>query len=62
MVRREAIFVGEAAAIPARIKIRELNDNQLPDSNDIKFADGWAKPPISLEAIAAVVKRWRRED
>jgi energy-coupling factor transporter ATP-binding protein EcfA2 len=61
LVRGEAIFVGEAAAIPARIKIRELNENQLPDSNDIKFADGWAKPPISHEAIAMVVKRWRRE-
>jgi len=61
LVRREAIFVGEAAAIPARIKIRELNENQLPDSNDIKFADGWAKPPVGREAIATVVKRWRRE-
>lgn len=61
LVRREAVFVGEAAAIPARIKIRELIENQLPDSNDIKFADGWAKPPISREAIAMVVKRWRRE-
>ncbi len=61
LVRREAIFVGEAAAIPARIKIRELNESQLPDSDDIKFADGWAKPPVSREAIATVVKRWRRE-
>lgn len=61
LVRREAVFVGEAAAIPARIKIRELSENQLPDSNDIKFADGWAKPPIPLSSIQAVVKRWRRE-
>lgn len=61
LVRREAIFVGEAAAIPARIKIRELNEDQLPDSNDIKFADGWAKPPIKIADIEAVVKRWRRE-
>jgi uncharacterized protein len=61
LVRREAIFVGEAAAIPARIKIRELSEQQLPDSNDIKFADGWAKPPIQRTEIDAVVKRWRRE-
>ncbi|MBX9802020.1 MAG: ATP-binding protein [Caulobacteraceae bacterium] len=61
LVRREAVFVGEAAAIPARIKIRELSEQQLPDSNDIKFADGWAKPPIQRAAIEAVVKRWRRE-
>lgn len=61
LVRREAIFVGEAAAIPARIKIRELEKHQLPDSHDVRFADGWAQPPISNECIEAVVKRWRRE-
>jgi DNA helicase HerA-like ATPase len=61
LVRREAIFVGEAAAIPARIKIRELTTNQLPDSNDITFADGWAKPPIGHADIERVVRRWRRE-
>ncbi|WP_020565892.1 ATP-binding protein [Methylosarcina fibrata] len=61
LVRREAIFVGEAAAIPARIKIRELTKDQLPDSNDITFADGWAKPPIGIEDIEKVVRRWRRE-
>lgn len=61
LVRREAVFVGEAAAIPARIKIRELSEQQLPDSNDIKFADGWAKPPIQRADIESVVKRWRRQ-
>lgn len=61
LVRREAIFVGEAAAIPARIRVRELAPNELPDSNDIRFADGWAKPPIDNSAIDTVVKRWRRQ-
>jgi hypothetical protein len=61
LVRREAIFVGEAAAIPARIRVRELKLDELPDSNDIRFADGWAKVPISSDAIETVVKRWRRE-
>ena len=59
LVRREAIFIGEAAAIPARIKVRELSPEELPDSDDVKFADGWAKPPIERAAIDAVVKRWR---
>jgi DNA helicase HerA-like ATPase len=62
LVRREAIFVGEAAAIPARIRVRELAEDELPDSNDILFADGWAQPPIENEVIAAVVRRWRREE
>lgn len=61
LVRREALFVGEAAAIPARIRIRLLGQDQLPDSNDIKFADGWAEPPVVLAAVQDVVKRWRRE-
>jgi hypothetical protein len=61
LVRREAIFVGEAAAIPARIRVRELAKDELPDSNDIRFADGWAQPPIGIAAIDEVVKRWRRQ-
>lgn len=61
LMRREAIFVGEAAAIPSRIKIAALEKHQLPDSHDVRFADGWAKPPISNTAIQEVVKRWRHE-
>jgi DNA helicase HerA-like ATPase len=61
LTRREAIFIGEAAALPARIKIRYLENDQLPDSNDIRFADGWAQGPVSLNAIEQVVQRWRRE-
>ena len=61
LVRREAIFVGEAAAIPARIVVRRLAKEQLPDSNDIRFADGWTAPPIDAASILKVVKRWRRE-
>lgn len=58
LVRREAIFVGEAAALPARIRVRELSQSELPDSNDISFADGWAKPPVGSDEIKTVVKRW----
>ncbi|MGF7232494.1 hypothetical protein [Arachidicoccus sp.] len=39
--RREAIFVGEAAALPSRIRINKLLPEQLPDSNDIGFVRGW---------------------
>lgn len=60
LVRREAVFVGEAAAIPARIRIRELSATELPDSNDIRFADGWSQPPIGKDAIETVVNRWCR--
>jgi hypothetical protein len=59
--RREAIFVGEAAAVPARIIIRHLSKDKLPESDDISFVNGWSKPPIERKSIQDVVKRWRRE-
>lgn len=41
--RREALFVGEAAALPSRIKLTFLTEDQRPKSNDISFAAGWAQ-------------------
>ena len=41
MPRQEAIFVGEAAALPARIRLNTLSEDQRPDSNDISFIKGW---------------------
>jgi DNA helicase HerA-like ATPase len=58
LTRREAIFVGEAAALPSRIKISELPADKLPDSNDIKFSEGWVNDSISEDALDAVVERW----
>jgi uncharacterized protein len=59
--RQEAIFVGDAASLPARIRIRTLQSDQLPASDDISYGDGWTKPPTTAEEIANVVRRWRRE-
>lgn len=56
--RREAVFVGEAAALPARIRIRELTTEQLPDSNDISFVGGWAHAPNDAATVEPVVIRW----
>lgn len=57
--RQEALFVGEAAAIPARVTIRTLREDQLPDSRDISFVNGWAQPPIADAEVAKVTVRWR---
>ena len=59
--RQEAIFVGEAAAVPARIVMRTLRKEQLPDSGDISFVSGWACAPQGKQGIETVVKRWRKE-
>ena len=59
--RQEALFVGEAAAVPARIVIRNLSEKELPDSGDVSFVKGWSQPPVDKPAIETVVQRWRKE-
>ena len=58
LTRREAIFVGEAAALPSRIRIKELSESKLPDSNDISFSKGWLTDPVSNEMLDKIVDRW----
>ncbi|MFR3755455.1 MAG: hypothetical protein ACLTW9_30100 [Enterocloster sp.] len=41
--RREAIIVGEAVAMPSRLKIKELREEQLPDSKRYKLRKRLAK-------------------
>lgn len=56
--RREAIFVGEAAALPARIRIRELSADQLPTSADISFVQGWRAQAENLDTVNSTTVRW----
>jgi len=58
LTRREAIFVGEAAALPSRIRIRKLDPDQLPDSNDISFVKGWSTETPDKFDVDAIAKRW----
>lgn len=55
--RREALFVGEAAALPSRIKLNFLTEDRRPKSNDISFAAGWSAELPDLEALTAVATR-----
>lgn len=57
--RREAIFVGQAAKLPSRILIRQLQPDELPRSNDIDFDRGWRQEPQSDAKLAEVAGRWR---
>lgn len=57
--RQEAIFVGQAAMLPSRIMIRDLEPDQLPKSNDIDFDKGWQSLAIPADELKAVVNRWR---
>ena len=58
LTRREAIFVGEAAALPSRIRINKLSENQLPDSNDISFIQGWANEAKNEKELKIIADRW----
>lgn len=55
--QQEAIFVGEGAALPARVRVRDLKDEQLPKSNTIPFAQGWASDRLDLEKLEEISKR-----
>jgi DNA helicase HerA-like ATPase len=60
--RQEAIFMGDAAAVPARIAIRNLKKSKLPRSYDVSFTQGWSEPPVPEEDVSSVVKRWRKDE
>jgi len=55
--QQEAIFVGEGAAIPSRIKIRDLQKEKLPKSSTIPFAEGWAMSRLTVPEIDEITKR-----
>jgi len=55
--RQEALFVGEAAAIPSLIKLRTLSPDQLPRSSDISFTDGWLSKGITNKELEKIINR-----
>lgn len=55
--RQEALFVGEAAAIPSRIRLRTLSREQLPNSHDISFAEGWSSEGTTVAVLETIVGR-----
>lgn len=57
LAQQEAIFVGEGAALPARVRIFDLTSDQLPKSETAKFARGWAKECLSEKEIDVIASR-----
>jgi DNA helicase HerA-like ATPase len=60
--RREAIFVGQAAMLPSRILIRELEGKDLPRSQDIDFDKGWQIEPMNQDKLQEIAYRWRLQE
>jgi DNA helicase HerA-like ATPase len=57
LAQQEALFVGEGASLPARIRIKDLAEGQLPRSATIPFAEGWSDSPLSKTEIETVARR-----
>jgi DNA helicase HerA-like ATPase len=57
LAQQEAIFVGEGASMPARVRIRDLGDEQLPKSETAKFAKGWTLDRLTEAEIAQIAGR-----
>lgn len=55
--QQEALFVGEGASLPARIRIRDLRSDQLPRSENVRFSHGWTNECPLVDEIAKVVTR-----
>ncbi|MYN14985.1 DUF87 domain-containing protein [Pusillimonas sp. TS35] len=57
LAQQEAIFVGEGASLPARVRIRNLADDKLPRSQSAKFAEGWSGPGLCNAEVDVVAAR-----
>lgn len=57
LAQQEAIFVGEGASMPARVRIHDLTNDQLPRSETAKFAKGWTLDRLTEAEIALIANR-----
>lgn len=57
LAQQEALFVGEGASLPARVRIRNLTEAQLPRSSSIPFVEGWAGLSLSQGEIESIARR-----
>jgi len=57
LAQQEALFVGEGAALPARIRIRSLPKEKLPRSESVRFAQGWSTERMTQEELNDITLR-----
>jgi hypothetical protein len=57
----EAIAVGEGITVPVRLSFDQLPADKLPRSGTAAFSTAWQEEIESVEFVAAVVERWRRQ-
>jgi DNA helicase HerA-like ATPase len=57
----EAIAVGEGITVPVRLSFDKLPADKLPRSGTAAFSTAWQEEIESVDFVAAVVERWRRQ-
>ncbi len=57
----EAVVVGEALSVPARVYLDFLPAEQRPSSGTAEFAKSWKTGEGKDGAVSAIVDRWRRQ-
>ncbi len=56
---REAIILGQAAAMPMRIRVDDIGRSGLPQNFSPAFSDSPTTEGMDLQALDAIVTRWR---
>ena len=62
--RQEAVIVGEATTLPARVRIRSLANAELPSSQDVDYIDGWltdSESQVDQERGHKIALRWQTQ-
>ena len=57
----EAVVVGEGLAVPARVYLDFLPEEQRPSSGTAEFSKSWKTGENKEGAVATIVERWRRQ-
>jgi hypothetical protein len=57
---REAIILGQGVIMPMRIKFRDIGSAKCKTSAYRNFSSAWKEPQINSDALADIVRSWRR--
>jgi hypothetical protein len=57
LAQQEAIFVGEGAALPARIRIHDLANDKLPRSDSARYMESWSLPRLTEAEMRSIAQR-----
>ena len=59
---QEALIVGQAVSIPARVRFADLPVDRRPRSRNLSFSNIWQDDSFDKKFTDNVVTRWRRQD